>query len=51
VLFQAAAAQGLNGAPVPQGQTSTGKIYFDVTGAQPTSVVYNDGVQDRLIWS
>jgi hypothetical protein len=51
VLFQAAAPQGLNGSPLPQGATSTGKIYFDVTGPAPTSVVYNDGVQDRLIWS
>ncbi|HEX3546624.1 MAG TPA: MPT63 family protein, partial [Mycobacterium sp.] len=46
VLFQAPAARGLNGSPVPQGTATDGKIYFDVTGAQPTSVVYNDGVQD-----
>jgi hypothetical protein len=27
-----------------------GKIYFDVTGDTPNSVVYNDGVQDLLVW-
>ena len=40
----------VNAMPLPQGAESTGKIYFDVTGAQPTSVVYNDAVADRLIW-
>ena len=28
-----------------------GKIYFDVTGAQPNQVVYNDGMQDVLLWT
>jgi hypothetical protein len=27
-----------------------GKIYFDVVGDTPNSVVYNDGVQDLLAW-
>jgi hypothetical protein len=27
-----------------------GKIYFDVVGPVPNSVVYNDGVQDLLTW-
>jgi hypothetical protein len=27
-----------------------GKIYFDVVGDTPNSVVYNDGVQDLLVW-
>jgi hypothetical protein len=27
-----------------------GKIYFDVIGEAPARVVYNDGVQDLLIW-
>jgi uncharacterized protein DUF1942 len=50
VLFQANAPEGVSGTTLPQGGTSTGKIYFDVTGANPTNVVYNDAVQDRLIW-
>ena len=27
-----------------------GKIYFDVVGDTPNSVVYNDGVQDLMVW-
>ena len=49
-LYQALAPQGVNATPLPQGAESTGKIYFDVTRAQPTSVIYNDAVADRLIW-
>ncbi len=51
VLWQAYAPEGLSGSTLPQGSKATGKIYFDVTGAPPTSVVYNDAVQDRLIWN
>ena len=32
------------------GGTSAGKLYFDVVGDVPNSVVYNDGVQDLLVW-
>ena len=42
---------GLSPAPIAQGGQSTGTLYFDVTGAPPTEVVYNDGVQDVLVWS
>ena len=42
---------GLSPAPILQGSQSTGTLYFDVTGAQPNQVVYNDGVQDVLLWS
>jgi hypothetical protein len=49
-LYQALAPEGVSGTPLPQGAESSGKVYFDVTGAQPTSVVYNDAVQDRLVW-
>ncbi len=42
---------GFNPAPIPQGSTSTGTLYFDVTGAPPNGVVYNDGLQDILIWT
>jgi hypothetical protein len=41
---------GLSGAAVPPGVSTTGKLYFDVVGDDPNSVVYNDGVQDLLVW-
>ncbi|AFJ36607.1 hypothetical protein W7S_18260 [Mycobacterium sp. MOTT36Y] len=63
--FNARAADGttyrlVNTVPVPdglspdtlvQGDQSNGKLYFDVTGAPPNGVVYNDGVNDVLIWT
>ena len=42
---------GLNPAAIPQGNESTGTLYFDATGAPPNGVVYNDGFQDILIWT
>lgn len=50
VLFQVASPQGISPAGLAQGQKSTGKVYFDVTGAAPDSVVYNDGNADLLTW-
>lgn len=41
---------GLSPAPITQGNQSTGTLYFDVTGPAPNQVVYNDGVQDVLVW-
>ena len=41
---------GISGAWVPPGGTSSGKLYFDITGDEPNSVVYNDGVRDILAW-
>jgi len=41
---------GLSGAAVPPGGSTTGKLYFDVVGDVPNSVVYNDGVLDVLAW-
>jgi Domain of unknown function (DUF1942) len=38
------------GGIVPPGGSSTGKLYFDVVGDVPNSVVYNDGVRDLLAW-
>lgn len=49
-LFGAATSQGVNPATLSQGQETTGKVYFDVTGANPDSVVYNAGGQDLLVW-
>jgi hypothetical protein len=50
VLFGAATPQGVNPATLAQGEKTTGKVYFDVTGATPDSVVYNAGGQDVLVW-
>lgn len=41
---------GLNPGPIGQGAQASGALYFDVTGQAPNGVVYNDGVQDVLIW-
>jgi len=41
---------GVSGAAVPPGGSSTGKLYFDVVGDVPNSVVYNDGQRDILAW-
>jgi hypothetical protein len=51
VIDKHPAPNGLNPAPIPQGQESTGTLYFDVTGAPPNGVAYNDGMQDILIWT
>jgi hypothetical protein len=42
---------GIPATPINQGQQSNGKVYFDVTGPPPNGVVYNDGVQDVLVWT
>lgn len=42
---------GVDPAPINQGGHENGKIYFDVTGAPPDGVVYNNGVEDLLIWT
>lgn len=42
---------GVNPGPIDQGGHANGKIYFDVTGAPPDGVVYNNGVEDLLIWT
>jgi hypothetical protein len=51
LIDNAAVPNGLNPAPIPQGSESSGTLYFDVTGAAPNGVVYNDGGQDILIWT
>ena len=51
LIDSAAVPGGLNPAPIPQGSESTGTLYFDATGAPPNGVVYNDGLQDILIWT
>jgi Domain of unknown function (DUF1942) len=51
VIDKVGAPGSLNPAPIPQGSESTGTLYFDVTGAPPNGVVYNDGMQDILMWT
>ncbi len=48
-LFNARAASGQN-YRIVGGEIPPGKIYFDVVGDTPNSVVYNDGVQDLMVW-
>lgn len=50
VLFGVATPQGVNPAALAQGQQTTGKVYFDVTGDVPDSVVYNAGGSDLAVW-
>ncbi len=51
LIDKAGAPNALNPASIPQGSESTGTLYFDVTGAPPNGVVYNDGLQDILMWT
>jgi hypothetical protein len=39
---------GLSGAPIGPGGRTTGKLYFDVVGATPNSVVFNNAAEDIL---
>ena len=50
VLFGAATPLGVNPATLAQGQHTTGKLYFDVIGTAPESVVYNSMGTDRAVW-
>ncbi len=50
-LFGVATAQGVNPSTLAPGQETSGKVYFDITGASPDSVVYNAGGRDLLVWT
>jgi Domain of unknown function (DUF1942) len=50
VLWHAVGPNTISGATIPEGQQASGKIYFDVTGASPTIVAMNNGMEDLLIW-
>jgi hypothetical protein len=51
VLWQLASPSAISGATIGQGQTSTGKVYFDVTGADPMAVIYtNGGSTPAMMW-
>ena len=43
-------ANGLKPSTLAKGQKTSGKLHFDVTGENPDGVVYNNLVQDLLIW-
>jgi hypothetical protein len=45
-----ATVSSLSTAPIGQGGTTTGKVYFDVIGDVPNSVVFNNGIEDILGW-
>jgi hypothetical protein len=49
-IFNVPLAQGIEPSPLPQGETETGRLYFDVTGPAPDSVVYKSGTENTLTW-
>jgi hypothetical protein len=49
-LFQVYSPNAISPNPLPEGSTSTGKVYFDCNGVSPSIVIYNDGAQDLLTW-
>lgn len=50
VLWFVASPVNISGGTIPQGATSTGKIHFDITGARPTTVTMNNGMEDLMRW-
>lgn len=49
-LFTVPTAQGIAPAALTQGQKASGKVYFDVTGDAPNSMVYQTGGNDLIRW-
>ncbi len=49
VLWQLASPEGIPGATIAEGQSATGTLYFDVTGADPVAVTYTGG-GTPLMW-
>lgn len=49
-LFGVPTAQGVNPSAIAQGQQTSGKVYFDVTGSAPDSVVYATNATDLIVW-
>ena len=50
VLWPVPTALGVNPSALPAGGTATGKLYFDVVGPAPTSVVYSSNGHDTAVW-
>lgn len=50
-LWQVASPNGISGATLAPGQSSGGKVYFDVAGAAPAMVTYQDGAaMPAMMW-
>lgn len=49
-LWQLATPQGIPPTTLSEGQSSTGKMYFDVAGDDPMGIVYDDGAGAPLMW-
>ncbi|CAJ1496564.1 MPT63 family protein [[Mycobacterium] kokjensenii] len=49
-LFTVPTAQGIVPTGLAQGQKTSGKVYFDVTGDAPNSMVYQIGGNDLIRW-
>ncbi|MBI3228304.1 MAG: DUF1942 domain-containing protein [Mycolicibacterium cosmeticum] len=49
-LFGVASPDGVNPSTLSQGEKTTGKVYFDVTGQAPDSVVYASADNDLIVW-
>jgi len=49
-LFTVPTAQGIMPTGLTQGQKTSGKVYFDVTGDAPNSMVYQAGGADLIRW-
>jgi hypothetical protein len=50
VLWQLASPQSIPGSTIAQGQTSTGKLYFDVTRGELVAVTYPGSGAMPLMW-
>lgn len=50
VIWQAFTPETISGKTLAQGRESTGLLLFDVTGAPPTWVAYNNLIQDLIVW-
>lgn len=48
--YRALSASTLSGAPLGPGGSASGKLYFDVVGDDPDSVIYNSNFEDQLGW-
>jgi hypothetical protein len=50
VLWTVPTPLGISPAPLPAGESTTGKLYFDVTGATPDSITYTRDGRDVAVW-
>lgn len=49
-VYEVPASEG-NPEPLTEGASTTGKVYFDVKGAAPDSVVYSDVGSEEVVWT